>query len=205
MGGARRREHVRGRGAAIVGTSGDLPSAASEKGRTKVAKPRGNSARELKLAVAAHARDLLYRRQSMPPACLLTATPDEAALLVALAVPTALDKLHLALACRRYGWRIVAAAAGAAAAGAAAADGWSVTEESARRWLVDECSAQERGWAPREGGASWLGLMWRVERLRRTLTFTSMGAGVELSAEGALLPAASVACACVVGCGPFLS
>jgi hypothetical protein len=40
----RRREHVRGRGAAIVGTSGDLPSAASEKGRTKVAKPRGNSA-----------------------------------------------------------------------------------------------------------------------------------------------------------------
>ena len=34
-GGARRREHVRGRGAAIVGTSGDLPSAASEKGAKK--------------------------------------------------------------------------------------------------------------------------------------------------------------------------
>ena len=48
-GGARRREHVRGRGAAIVGTSGDLPSAASEKGRTKVPKPRGNSAIELKI------------------------------------------------------------------------------------------------------------------------------------------------------------
>ena len=44
-GGARRREHVRGRGAAIVGTSGDLPSAASEKGRKKVPKPRGNSGR----------------------------------------------------------------------------------------------------------------------------------------------------------------
>jgi hypothetical protein len=45
-GGARRREHVRGRGAAIVGTSGergDLPSAASEKGQEKVPKPRGNS------------------------------------------------------------------------------------------------------------------------------------------------------------------
>ena len=40
---ARRREHVRGRGAAIVGTSGDLPSATSEKGRKKVPKPRGNS------------------------------------------------------------------------------------------------------------------------------------------------------------------
>jgi hypothetical protein len=35
------REHVRGRGAAIVGTSGDLPSVAPEKGRKKVAKPRG--------------------------------------------------------------------------------------------------------------------------------------------------------------------
>jgi len=40
----RRREHVRGRGAAIVGTSGDLPSPASEKGQEKVPKPRGNSA-----------------------------------------------------------------------------------------------------------------------------------------------------------------
>jgi hypothetical protein len=32
----RRREHVRGRGATIVGTSGDLPSPASEKARKKV-------------------------------------------------------------------------------------------------------------------------------------------------------------------------
>jgi hypothetical protein len=39
----------------------------------------------------------------MPPACLLTAPPDEAALLIALALPTAIDKLHLALVCRRYG------------------------------------------------------------------------------------------------------
>jgi hypothetical protein len=47
----------------------------------------------------------------MPPAtCLLTATPDKAALLIALALASALDKLHLALACRRYGWRSVTAA-----------------------------------------------------------------------------------------------
>jgi len=46
-GGARRREHVRGRGAAIVGTSGDLPSAASEKAPEKVPKPRGNSEPDL--------------------------------------------------------------------------------------------------------------------------------------------------------------
>ena len=89
--------------------------------------------------------------------CLLTAIPEEAALLVALALPTAVDKLSLALGCRRYGWRGVAAAAAAAAA---AGGGWSVAEESARCWLVEECTEQERGWAPREGGASWLGLLW---------------------------------------------
>ena len=137
----------------------------------------------------------------MPPACLLTATPDEAALLVALALPTALDKLHLALACRRYGWRIVAAAAGAAAGGG----GWSVAEESGRRWLVDGCSDQERGWAPREGGASWLGVMWRVERLRRALVFTSTGGGVELSEGGALLLPMCLRLRCRLWSFPFLS
>ena len=140
------------------------------------------------------------RRAARLATCLLAATPDEAALLVALALPTALDRLRLALVCRRYGgWRSVAAATGAATA-----DGWSVAEESARCWLRDECSAQERGWAPREGGASWLGLMWRVERLRRVLVFTSTGGGVELSEEGALLlpmwPPLALS-----GCGPFLS
>ena len=110
--------------------------------------------------------------------CFLALISDEAALLIALALPTAMDKLSLALVCRRYGSR----------SAAAAADGWSVAEESARQWLLDECSAQERGWAPREGGASWLGLMWQVERLRRPLTFcTSIGDGLELSEEGALL------------------
>ena len=144
------------------------------------------------------------RRAARLATCLLAATPDEAALLVALALPTALDRLRLALVCRRYGgWRSLATVT-TTAADTAGGGGWSVAEESARRWLRDECSAQERGWAPREGGASWLGLMWRVERLRRPLTFTSMSAGVVLSEEGALLPAAYVASACVVGRGPFL-
>ena len=116
--------------------------------------------------------------------CLLTAIPEEAALLVALALPTAAGRLSLALVCRRYGWR---SAAAAAAATAAANGGWSVAEESARCWLLDECTAQERGWAPREGGASWLGLMWRVERLRLPLAFTSSGAYVALSEDGAPL------------------
>lgn len=139
------------------------------------------------------------RRAARLATCLLTATPDEAALLVALALPTALDRLRLALVCRRYGgWRSVAAATGAA-------DGWSVAEESARCWLRDECSAQERGWAPREGGASWLGLMWRVERLRRALVFTSTGGGVELSEGGALLLPMCLRLRCRLWSFPFLS
>jgi hypothetical protein len=58
-------------------------------------------------------------------------------------------------------------------------------------------------------------VMWRVERLRRPLTFSDRCAAAQhgwggapprvvLSAEGALLTAAYVASACVVGRGPFL-
>jgi hypothetical protein len=151
------------------------------------------------VAVAAAAR---RKRAVTPPSlaqnqhvmaaatCFLAMISDEAALLIALALPTAIDKLRLALVCRRYGSR----------SAAAAADGWSVAEESARQWLLDECSDQERGWAPREGGASWLGLMWQVQRLRRPLTFTSLGTGycvgdgVALSEEGALLLLPSACC-----------
>jgi hypothetical protein len=50
-GGVWRRERVRGRGAAIVGTSGDLPSPASEKAQGKVPKPRGNSEMNTELIV----------------------------------------------------------------------------------------------------------------------------------------------------------
>ena len=79
-GGARRREHVRGRGAAIVGTSGDLPSAASEKGRTKVPKPRGNSVR---------ARD-----DSLSRAQARARLPGLAALLQAVVLQDASDTRH---------------------------------------------------------------------------------------------------------------
>jgi hypothetical protein len=148
------------------------------------------------VAVAAAARrkpslGLAQNQHVMAAAtCFLAMISDEAALIIALALPTAIDKLRLALVCRRYGSR----------SAAAAADGWSVAEESARQWLLDECSAQERGWAPREGGASWLGLMWQVQRLRRPLTFTSLGTGycvgdgVALSEEGALLLLPSACC-----------
>jgi hypothetical protein len=169
-----------------------FPAAAAAAVAAIVAAPRP-------VAVAAAAR---RKRAVTPPSlaqnqhvmaaatCFLAMISDEAALLIALALPTAIDKLRLALVCRRYGSR----------SAAAAADGWSVAEESARQWLLDECSAQERGWAPREGGASWLGLMWQVQRLRRPLTFTSLGTGycvgdgVALSEEGALLLLPSACC-----------
>jgi hypothetical protein len=58
---------VRGRGATIVGTSIDLPSPASEKGRKKVPKPRGNSVR----VSPRGAMMLLAGRQHMVPLPLL--------------------------------------------------------------------------------------------------------------------------------------
>ena len=139
---------------------------------------------------------------------LLTATPAEAAIIIACALTSAQDLLSLAVACRRFVIKCIAAPAAhrnaTTAAAAQRAEIWSIAEEAAHRWIAD-CTDQERGWVPRRERESWLGLMWRVERLRHTLTFTSIGAGVVLSEEGALLLAAYVACACVVGRGPFLS
>eukprot|EP01046_Picozoa_sp_COSAG06_P017721 COSAG06_NODE_1212_length_10244_cov_2.817447_5_plen_241_part_00 len=43
---------------------------------------------------------------------------------------------------------------------------WSIVEEAGRRWIAG-CTDQERGWVPRRGRESWLGLMWEVEVLRR--------------------------------------
>jgi hypothetical protein len=38
---------------------------------------------------------------------------------------------------------------------------WSIAEEAARRWIANRTD-QERGWVPRRGRESWLGLMWEV-------------------------------------------
>ena len=103
---------------------------------------------------------------------LLTATPDEAALIIACALTDPRDLLRLALVCRRFFIKCIAAPShrrGPAASDAAAAEAtemWSIIEEAARRWIAN-CTDQERGWVPRRGRESWLGLMWEVEVLRR--------------------------------------
>jgi hypothetical protein len=118
----------------------------------------------------------------MPPATcdthsatnLLTATPVEAALIIACALTDPKDLLRLARACRRFAIKCIAAPAvhrtaasgGGTAAAAQQLEMCSIAEEVARRWIAD-CTDQERGWVPRRGRESWLGLMWEVQSLRR--------------------------------------
>jgi hypothetical protein len=126
---------------------------------------------------------------------LLTATPDEAAIIIATALGSATDLLHLAAACRRFALKYIAARppppSGAAAAAAAAAaeqalEMWSIAEEAARRWIIT-CTNQERGWVPRRGRESWLGLMWEVQVLRKAAVFgRSHEDNITLSEGGAL-------------------
>ena len=103
---------------------------------------------------------------------LLTATPDEAALIIATALADPWDLLRLARACRRFAIECIAApplnpaSGGTAAAATQQAEMWSIAEEAARRWIAT-CTNQERNWVPRRGRESWLGLMWEVQSLRR--------------------------------------
>jgi hypothetical protein len=62
---------------------------------------------------------------------------------------------------------------------------WSILEEAARSWLA-RCSEQERGWVPRRGRESWLGLMRAVEVYRCAAVFgRSHASSIELSEDGA--------------------
>jgi hypothetical protein len=145
------------------------------------------------------------RDSGMPPATrravreatsLLTATPSEVALLVAAALDNARDLLCLAVACRRFALKCIAAPRGAPAPGASSGaarvvaaqqvEMWSIAEEMARRWIAS-CTDQERGWVPRRGRESWLGLMWEVESLRRRgVVFGRSHGSITLSEGGAV-------------------
>ena len=61
----------------------------------------------------------------------------------------------------------------------------SVVEEAARRWVAS-CSDQERGWVPRRGHESWLGLVHEVEVLQLPLAFARAHADITLSEDGAV-------------------
>ena len=112
---------------------------------------------------------------------LLTSTPDEFALGLACALLTARDLLSLRLVCRRFNIRCIAGGGAAAAA----AEMLCIVEEAGRLWMA-RCSEQERGWAPRIGRKSWLGLMHEVELLRVLLVFGRAHADVTLSEGGAV-------------------
>jgi hypothetical protein len=126
---------------------------------------------------------------------LLTATPDEAAIIVACALTDPGDLLRLAAACRRFFIKCIAAppppsvtAASGSAAGAVATEMWSIAEEVARRWIA-ACTDQEQGWVPRRGRESWLGLMWEVESLRRGAVFGRSHEDITLSEGGSVATA----------------
>ena len=101
---------------------------------------------------------------------LLTATPEEAALAIAAALGgSPADLLRLAVACRRFATKCIAAPPRRflfAAAAIQEQEMWSIVDEAARLWIAN-CTEQERGWVPRCGRQSWLGLMWEVQALRR--------------------------------------
>ena len=125
---------------------------------------------------------------------LLTATPDEAAAIIARAVASARDLLSLAIACRRFAVKCIAAplalshrtatSGGGTAAAAQHAELWSIAEEAARQWIASRTN-QERGWVPRRGRESWLGLMREVELLRRAAVFGRSHEHITLSEGGA--------------------
>ena len=112
----------------------------------------------------------------MSLAAVLDAATDDTLLAIAVALPAPADLLRLVLTSRAAAQRFYFSAtsyssavpSGTAAAATAQqqAETWSIIQEAARQWIA-ACTDQERGWMPRRGRASWLGLMWEVESLRR--------------------------------------
>jgi hypothetical protein len=89
---------------------------------------------------------------------------DDTLLHIARFLPNVNDLLRLQLTCPRFAAKVIAAPS-VSGGGAAAAQMLSLPEEAARRWVAG-CSEQERGWVPRRGLESWLGLMHEVGVLR---------------------------------------
>jgi hypothetical protein len=139
----------------------------------------------------------------MSLAAVLDAATDDTLLAIAVALPTPADLLRLALTCRAAAQRFyftatsyrssgavpsgsTASGGTAAAAAVQQAETWSIIQEAARQWIA-ACTEQERGWVPRRGRESWLGLMWEVEALRRrAAVFGRSHEGITLSEGGSL-------------------
>ena len=134
----------------------------------------------------------------MSLAAVLDTATDDTLLAIAIALPTPADLLRLALTCHAAAWRfyftatsyssgsaVPSGAGTTAAAGQQQAETWSIIEEVARQWIA-ECTEQERGWVPRRGSGSWLGLMWEVESLRRAAVLGRSHESITLSEGGSL-------------------
>jgi hypothetical protein len=143
---------------------------------------------------------------ALPPCPLLgDGVTDDTLLHIASFLPTARDLLRLQLTNKRFGTKCIAApsvsVSGGGAPAASALERLSLAAEAARRWVAG-CSEQERGWVPRRGLESWLGLMHEVEVLRlplafgrahATFTLAEFGAVATMSVDGLWRTAASTA------------
>ena len=123
---------------------------------------------------------------------VLDACTDDVLLVIAAALPTPTDILHLVLtshvAAQRFYFSATSYcsddAATASGGAAAAAERWSIAEEAARQSWLAHCTDQERGWLPRRRLESWLGLVNELLLLRRPVTFSmDMSNAISLTGE----------------------
>ena len=104
---------------------------------------------------------------------LLTMT-DDLLIHIASMLTAPTDLVRLQLTCPRFADKVCGSS-----------EMLSIPEEAARLWL-EGCSEQERGWVPRRGLESWLGLMHEVGALRLPLAFGRAHADITLSENGAV-------------------
>ena len=104
---------------------------------------------------------------------LLTMT-DDLLIHIASMLTAPTDLVRLQLTCPRFADKVCGSS-----------EMLSIPEEAARLWL-EGCSEQERGWVPRRGVESWLGLMHEVGVLRLPLAFGRAHADITLSENGAV-------------------
>jgi hypothetical protein len=115
-------------------------------------------------------------------------TPGHWRSLLALTCRAAAQRFYFSAASYSSGSAVpsgLIASGGGTAAAQQQAETWSIIEEAARQWIAD-CADQERGWVPRRGRESWLGLVWEVEVLRRGAVFGRSHELITLSEDGSL-------------------
>ena len=105
-----------------------------------------------------------HQSTGLKTSALLALCTDDTLLYIVSYITNPKDLLQLALTCRRFVTKCVAAAP---TVGQVGADVWSIVDEVARRWLVKK--SQGCGWTlhltPRHGAESWLGVMHQAQEM----------------------------------------